>query len=44
MGCICGELGADLDMTETFLEIGIDELSVSPSIILPLRKKIREIK
>ena len=41
---ICGELGADLDMTETFLEIGIDELSVSPSMILPLRKKIREIK
>lgn len=41
---ICGELGADLEMTETFLEMGIDELSVSPSMILPLRKKIRETK
>lgn len=41
---ICGELGADLELTETFLEMGIDELSVSPSMILPLRKKIREIK
>ena len=39
---ICGELGADLEMTETFLKMGIDELSVSPSMILPLRKKIRE--
>lgn len=39
---ICGELGADLEMTETFLSIGIDELSVSPACILPLRKKIRE--
>ena len=39
---ICGELGADLELTETFLEMGIDELSVSPSMILPLRKKIRE--
>ena len=41
---ICGELGADLEMTETFLEMEIDELSVSPSMILPLRKKIRETK
>lgn len=41
---ICGELGADLELTETFLEMGIDELSVSPSMILPLRKKIRETK
>ena len=40
---ICGELGADLDLTETFLAIGIDELSVSPRSVLPLRKKIREI-
>lgn len=40
---ICGELGADLELTETFLEMGIDELSVSPSMILPLRKKIREL-
>lgn len=40
---ICGELGADLALTETFLSMGIDELSVSPSMILPLRSKIREI-
>ena len=39
---ICGELGADLDLTETFLSIGIDELSVSPRAVLPLRQKIRE--
>ena len=39
---ICGELGADLELTETFLKMGIDELSVSPAMILPLRKKIRE--
>ena len=39
---ICGELGADLEMTETFLRMGIDELSVSPSMILPVRKKVRE--
>jgi len=39
---ICGELGADLSLTETFLEMGIDELSVSSSMILELRKKIRE--
>lgn len=41
---ICGELGADLKMTERFLQMGIDELSVAPSMILPLRKKIRELK
>lgn len=41
---ICGELGADLELTETFLNMGIDELSVSPSMILPLRKKVRETK
>jgi len=40
---ICGELGADLELTETFLSIGIDELSVSPRSVLPLRQKIREI-
>ncbi len=40
---ICGELGADLALTETFLSIGIDELSVSPRSVLPLRQKIREI-
>ena len=39
---ICGELGADLDLTETFLSIGIDELSVSPRSVLPLRQKIRD--
>ncbi len=39
---ICGELGADLTLTDTFVEMGIDELSVSPSHILPIRKKIRE--
>lgn len=41
---ICGELGADLEMTEAFLAMGIDELSVSPSAILPLRKRVREIQ
>lgn len=40
---ICGELGADLELTEKFVKMGIDELSVSPSMILPLRKRIREI-
>ena len=39
---ICGELGADLELTETFLKMGLDELSVSPGCILPIRKKIRE--
>lgn len=39
---ICGELGGDTELTETFLSMGIDELSVSPACILPLRKKIRE--
>lgn len=39
---ICGELGADLSMLETFLAIGIDELSVSPSSVLPLRAEIRK--
>ena len=39
---ICGELGADLELTETFLAIGIDELSVSPRSVLPLRQKVRE--
>lgn len=43
-GCwvgICGELGADTTLTETFLKMGIDELSVSPSMIFPVRDKIR---
>ncbi len=39
---ICGELGADTELTETFLKMGVDELSVSPRYILPIRKKIRE--
>ncbi len=38
---ICGELAADLELTETFLAIGIDELSVSPRAVLPLRNAIR---
>ena len=40
---ICGELGADLDLTETFLRMGIDELSVNPKSVLPLRKQVRGI-
>ena len=40
---ICGELGADLDLTETFLAIGVDELSVTPRAVLPLRDKIRSL-
>ncbi len=40
---ICGELGADLDLTETFLAIGVDELSVTPRAVLPLREKIRSL-
>lgn len=39
---ICGELAADLSLTQTFLEMGYDELSVSPAYTLPLRRKIRE--
>ena len=39
---ICGELGADLELTELFLSIGLDELSVSPKSVLPLRQKVRE--
>ena len=39
---ICGELGADLEMLPTFLAIGIDELSVSPAAVLPLRAAIRQ--
>ncbi len=39
---ICGELGADLDLTKDFLEMGVDELSVSPGRILPIRKIILE--
>ena len=39
---ICGELGADPTLTDEFLDIGIDELSVSPASILPLRARVRE--
>ena len=39
---ICGELGADMELTQRFLEMGIDELSVSPAYTLALRKRIRE--
>ncbi|MDD3360628.1 MAG: phosphoenolpyruvate--protein phosphotransferase [Hespellia sp.] len=39
---ICGELGADTELTEQFMAMGVDELSVSPALVLPLRKKIRE--
>lgn len=39
---ICGELGADVTLTETFLKMGLDELSVSPGCILPVRKAIRD--
>lgn len=45
-GCwvgICGELGADMELTETFLCMGVDELSVAPSAILPLRQCIRNL-
>ena len=41
---ICGELGADPDLTETFVKMGVDELSVAPSMILKLRKIIREME
>ena len=41
---ICGELGADTELTETFVRMGVDELSVAPSMILKLRKIIREMK
>lgn len=45
-GCwvgICGELGADTALTETFLRMGFDEISVSPSMVLKVREKIRSI-
>ena len=38
---ICGELGADLTLTETFLAFGVDELSVTPRAVLPLRNAVR---
>ena len=39
---ICGELGADLELTDAFMEMGVDELSVAPSMVLKVRKNIRE--
>lgn len=41
---ICGELGADMTLTEEFVKMGVDELSVSPSFILPIRRIIREME
>lgn len=40
---ICGELGADLTLTEEFLRMGVDELSVAPSMVLKVRKQVREM-
>lgn len=40
---ICGELGADITLTKTFVEMGIDELSVSPSMVLKVRKAVRDL-
>ncbi len=40
---ICGELAADTDLTETFLSMGVDELSVSPSSVLKVRKAVRDL-
>lgn len=41
---ICGELGADATLTEQFVRMGLDELSVAPSMVLKLRKIVREMK
>lgn len=41
---ICGELGADLELTETFLRMGVDELSVAPGTVLKVRAKVRETR
>ena len=40
---ICGELAADMDLTERFVKMGVDELSVAPSMVLPIRKIVREM-
>lgn len=40
---ICGELGADTSLTEEFVRMGLDELSVAPPMVLKLRKIIREM-
>ena len=41
---ICGELGADTALTKSFLEMGVDELSVVPSMVLKIRKTVREME
>lgn len=41
---ICGELAADPDLTESFMDMGVDELSVPPAMVLPLRRRIRELE
>ena len=41
---ICGDMAADLELTEFFIQLGVDELSVAPGQVLALRKKIREIQ
>lgn len=41
---ICGELGADTTLTEEFVRMGVDELSVTPTFVLPVRKKVREME
>ncbi|MCF0134287.1 MAG: phosphoenolpyruvate--protein phosphotransferase [Blautia sp.] len=41
---ICGELAADLTLTELFLQLGVDVLSVPPSVILPLRERVRDVE
>ena len=45
-GCwvgICGELAADLTLTEEFIRMGIDKLSVSPPMVLPVREAVRNV-
>ena len=41
---ICGELGADLELTKEFMKMGLDELSVAPSMVLKVRQCVREMK
>ena len=40
---ICGELASDTELTEEFLRMGIDELSVAPGMVLKVRKRVREL-
>ena len=45
-GCwvgICGELGADTSLTEEFIKMGLDEVSVAPNLVLAVREKVRSI-